>query len=51
MLALLPSGCATAHAPEPIPVVAEQRQCPAFPLPPKALLKPPAKTDFLNPML
>ena len=31
------------------PVLAQQRQCPAFPLPPEALLKPPAKTDFLGP--
>jgi hypothetical protein len=29
--------------------VAEQRQCPAYPLPPAALLKPPLKTDFLQP--
>jgi len=28
-------------------VLAEQRQCPAYPLPPVALLKPPAKIDFL----
>jgi len=30
-------------------VLAEQRQCPAYPLPPKGLLKPPARTDFLTP--
>ena len=35
--------------PQPIPALAEQRQCPAYPLPPAALLKPPAKTDFLHP--
>ena len=34
---------------QPIPVLAEAHQCPAFPLPPEALLKPPAKTDFLPP--
>ena len=38
-----------APAPQPIPALAEQRQCPAYPLPPAALLKPPAKTDFLTP--
>ena len=36
-------------SPQPIPAVAEARQCPAWPLPPRALLKPPVKTDFLNP--
>ena len=36
-----------APTPQPIPAVAEPRQCPAFPLPPAALLKPPVKTDFL----
>ena len=36
-------------APQPIPVLAEQRRCPAYPLPPAALLKPPVKTDFLPP--
>ena len=30
-------------------MLAEQRHCPAWPLPPAALLKPPAKTDFLSP--
>ena len=48
-LLLLPSACAPTPKPAPIPVLAEQRQCPAFPLPPEALLKPPAKTDFLTP--
>lgn len=48
MLALLLAGCASRPAPpQAIPAIAEQRQCPAFPLPPEALLKPPAKTDFL----
>lgn len=35
--------------PQAIPAVAEQRQCPAFPLPPKGLVKPPVKIDFLTP--
>ena len=51
LLALLLSACATAQRPpQPIAVLAEQRQCPAYPLPPAELLKEPAKTDFLNPM-
>ena len=50
MLALLLGGCAAKERPvQPIPVLAEQRLCPAYPLPPAALLKPPAKTDFLTP--
>ena len=50
MLALLLAGCAARPSPPAaIPAVAEQRQCPAYPLPPKALIKPPAKTDFLSP--
>ena len=50
LLALMLSGCgATPKAPQPIPAVAEQRQCPGFPLPPKELLKPPVRTDFLTP--
>jgi len=49
-LALLLSACAAKpQAPQPIPALAEQRQCPAWPVPPEALMKPPAKTDFLNP--
>ena len=36
-------------APQPIPALAEQRLCPAYPLPPEALLKPPVKTNFLDP--
>jgi len=48
-LALLLSACAAKPTtPLPIPVVAEQRQCPAYPLPPAALLRPPVKTDFLQ---
>ena len=48
-LALLLSACAhKPQAPQPIPAVADQRQCPAYPLPPAALIKPPVKTDFLQ---
>ena len=52
-LALLPplGACASKPAPpQPIPVLAEQHLCPAFPLPPAALLKPPRKVDFLPQM-
>ena len=50
MLALALAGCSPQPPrPQPIPAVAEQRQCPAYPLPPAALIKPPAKTDFLPP--
>ena len=50
MLALLLSACATRdRPPQPIPVLAEQRLCPAYPLPPRALLKPPVRIDFLTP--
>ena len=49
-LVLLLSACAgKAPSPQPIPVLAEGHQCPTYPLPPAALLKPPAKTDFLHP--
>jgi hypothetical protein len=49
MLALAMTACATGPiAPQPIPALAEARQCPAYPLPPAALLKPPAKIDFLG---
>ena len=48
MLALALSGCASSQqSPQPIPVLAEQHQCPAYPLPPAALLKPPVTIDFL----
>ena len=48
-LALALSACASKpQPPQPIPVVATARQCPAFPLPPAALIKPPVKTDFLT---
>jgi len=48
MLALLLSACGQ-ERPKPIPAVAETRHCPAYPLPPEDLLKPPVKTDFLSP--
>ena len=48
-LVLLLSACAgKAPPPQPIPAVAEARQCPTYPLPPADLMKPPAKTDFLS---
>ena len=48
-LALLLGACASkAPPPQPIPAVAQARQCPAYPLPPAELIKPPVKTDFLN---
>ena len=49
MLALALTSCAAkVESPKPIPALAEQRQCPAFPLPPDQLLQPPVKTDFLD---
>ena len=48
-LALSLTSCASAPSPQPLPVLAETHQCPSFPQPPEALLKPPAKTDFLPP--
>ena len=48
MLALALSACASKPPPpQPIPALAEQHQCPAYPLPPAGLLKPPVKLDFL----
>jgi hypothetical protein len=49
LLALPLSACAHSPQPQPIPVLAEAHHCPAYPLPPTALLKAPAKVDFLNP--
>ena len=49
LLALTLGACSTTPSPHPIPVLAEAHRCPPYPLPPAALLKPPAKTDFLNP--
>jgi len=49
LLALLLLGaCSSSPRPQPIPVLAETHQCPAFPLAPEALLKAPSKTDFLT---
>jgi hypothetical protein len=49
-LALLLGACAAKlQAPQPIPALAEQRQCPPYPLPPVGLQKLPSKTDFLTP--
>ena len=46
--ALVLTACASKPPiPQPIAALAEQHRCPAYPLPPQALLKPPAKTDFL----
>ena len=47
-VSLLSACAASPQAPQPVPAVAEQRQCPAYPLPPADLLKPPVKTDFLH---
>jgi hypothetical protein len=48
--ALTLAACASKPTPpQPIPALAEARQCPTFALPPEALLKAPAKIDFLNP--
>jgi len=50
LLVLALSGCASKlQAPQSITAIAEARQCPAYPKPPAALLKPPAKLDFLPP--
>ena len=49
MLALAMSSCASNPAPKANPVLAQQHQCPTYPLPPASLLKPPARIDFLPP--
>ena len=49
LLALTLSACAANKPPQPIPVMAEQRQCPVYPLPPEELLKAPIKTNFQAP--
>ena len=41
------SACTSSPKPQPIPVLAETHQCPAYPLPPEDLLKAPVKIDFL----
>jgi len=46
---LLGACAARVPSPQPIPAVAQARQCPAYPLPPADLLKPPATTNFLSP--
>ena len=51
LFALALTACARKPPPpQPIPALAEARQCPAWPLPPAELLKAPVKTDFLTPM-
>ena len=50
LLALTLAACSSTPKPRAIPVLAEAHRCPSFPLAPAELLKPPAKTDFLNPM-
>ena len=47
LLALLLGACASSPQPRPIRVLAQAHRCPAYPLPPASLLKPPVKTDFL----
>lgn len=50
LLALVLASCSAGQeVPQPIPALAEQRQCPPYPLPPAQLIKPPVKTDFLRP--
>ena len=46
-LLALPLAACGQQRPQPIAAVPESRQCPAYPLPPAKLLKPPVKTDFL----
>ena len=47
-LLLLLTSCGASPGPKPIPVLAQAHRCPAYPLPPAPLLKPPARTDFLT---
>jgi hypothetical protein len=48
--ALVLTACASKPtAPQPIPALAEQHRCPAYPLPPQALLKAPVKTELPAP--
>jgi len=46
-ISLLGACASKPQPPQAIAVLAEAHQCPAYPLAPAALLKPPAKTDFL----
>ena len=49
-LALALTGCGKSLPPaQPVAAMAEQRQCPAYPLPPRDLMKVPVTTDFLPP--
>jgi hypothetical protein len=48
LLALMLPACGKSlPPPQPIPAVAQERQCPAYPLPPADLLKVPV-TTFLG---
>ncbi len=47
-LALMLTACASSPKAQPIPAVALARLCPAYPLPPAELIKPPVRTDFLS---
>jgi len=47
LLALVLASCGATPKPQPIRAVAEQRQCPLYPLPPAGLLQPPRKLHFL----
>ena len=50
MLAFALSACASKPIEvQPIAALAEERQCPSYPLPPAELIKLPARTDFLTP--
>ena len=48
-LALALAACARTPPPQRIEALPQLRQCPAFPLPPGELMKPPARIDFLMP--
>jgi hypothetical protein len=48
LLALALTSCAgKQRLPQQIPALAQARHCPAYPLPPKALIEAPEKVDFL----
>lgn len=47
-LALMLGACSR-NPPLRIVAVPEARSCPAYPLPPPALVQPPARIDFLTP--